>query len=865
MKNFIRIIFLAAVICAAAVSCDKYDDSEIRESIKDLQDRVTALEQSVAENVSALQSIVSLGSVGSCEFDMEAGKVVLSLVDGKSLEIDLDVKGYSLLTVVEGEDGEYYWALCDDGQTTPLLVNGKQVPVTVTPALEVSESGEWMISTDGGKNWVATGIYQQECECTPGDGGVNIPETPSVSFFENVEYDGDFLYLTLMDGKKIKVEVVGESIFSTAETAMYFARESVEKSIVIEMNNVKAFTITEKPEGWKARIDYNEEDEVYSLVVTSPAVISDAAKTGTVKVLGLFNGGGNPEILAVDVIYEDAFVLSSAVGPSVKVTVSEHALGDYDGYVLGAWKLEDYTPEAVIAWLNSEEGYLTECRTESKVYQMTELVEDYDFSLAFVVFAAPHIPVKQMVSGAESYAIEDLQIVEIGSTYAVGTFKDITYDSAFLSLTSYMTGYFGGFSELGFWEAYGKDNMLESLSQGNMSPMSIPTYEGYANAFPDGMEGAQILPGKDYVVWLMPESETGTYVAEDFIYFTFTSAPIVADASVAAPECEITAITYGGFTAKVTPAAGAYKTYAAIRNVLAVPEDIEQSVIELIDINKFSLGSSSFTVSSNSFSENDEVCILAVSVTEDGHYGQVLQQIVPLKTLEYTDDIGVEVSSKMHGFGDVTVTLDLTGNPSTVSYYCSSTNFFGDDVLQDMLAKGQLGDAVNDMEISKLAEGNTIELSGLTLGIEYTFYVLVKDASGVPSYMKSVKFIPIVLMDYLMSNHKDYKYGMPQVSGKKSGAKYTYTVTKPETCVKYWMFIGDFEYITGSPTVPTISDEYGATDKLVTMQLKDVGAMELEASHEGTYSPVRNTTRMYLSWLDDKGNYHIIYTLNPNK
>lgn len=859
MKNFIRTIFLATAICAAAVSCDTYDDSQIRESIKDLQDRVTALEQSVAENVSALQSIVSLGSVGSCEFDMEAAKVVLSLVDGKSLEIDLDVKGYSLLTVVEGEDGEYYWALCDDGQTSPLLVNGKQVPVTVTPALEVSESGEWMISADGGKNWVATGIYQQECECTPGDGGVNIPETPSVSFFENVEYDGDFLYLTLMDGKQIKVAVVGESAFVAKTDTLWFAKEGREKVALLEMNNLKAYTITEKPEGWKARIQTD------SLIITSPSDFSSSALSGAVKVLGVFNEGSNPEIVSVEVRYEKPIALKAGVETAFEVKLSDHALEDIEGYVAGVLKASEFTSETLAAWLNSEEAYGIECYTESKVFDLEQMVEDYNPNEAYVVFVAEHLPVKQLITGNMAYVPEDFQLLEVGSTKMTADFSDVRFDSATFNLQfNEAMEYYGGFSELGFWEAVGRDNVLESLNHDNMTSVSEISYAGPANMFPDGIEGTQILPSTSYVAWIVIAKEEGGYTADDFIQYTFTSSPINAGGSLSAPSCVVTEVTYGGFSASITPAAGAYKTYAAIRKASAISDDELQAVAELIDINHFSLGSETLNISSNNFSEDDEVYLMAVSIAEDGKYGKIHKEKVALKKLVYSDAMSVSMNSSLYGLGDVSVSMTFAGNPSTVSYYCTSNAYFSDEVLQDMLAKGQLGDARNDVKISSLI-GNKVELTGLSLGMEYTFYALVKDAEGNPSRMSKISFIPIILVDYVLNDSPDYEYGMPQITVTKKLATYSMSVGMPDTCVKYWMFIGDYEYMSGSSSSDAIADLYGATDKLVTMQFELLGATVNTESIASQKLTVRSTTRIYMAWLDDKGNYHMVHIINPNK
>ena len=833
------------------VSCTTYDDTEIQEAINDLQNRVASLEAAVADNVAAIQSMVSLGSVQSFTIDEATGKVQITLTDGKKLTVDMT--GYSLISVEKDENGDYYWAVCVDGVSTPLLADGKKIPVTVTPALRISEQSEWQISVDGGKTWVSTGIFSQE-------GG-------APSLFKDVKQDGDTLILTLADGTEIKVAVLGEFKFAAAETSLYFSKRAIEKSVALEFNNVKAYTITENPDGWKARVDHNEDEDSYTLVITSPADMATSVTTGTVKILGLYSLGQCSEIISVDVAFEDAFKLSAGVGGVAKVTVAEHSFEDIDGYIVGAVKATDFDVEAVAAWLNTEEGYMTEPYREAMTFQVNEMVEDYDPTEAYVVYAVEHIPVKQMLSGRVSYVKEDIKHIVLGSTKAKAGISNIRFDSAYLSLEfKDLAGYFGGFADLAFWESMGRDNALESITVGNMTPMTAPAYEGAVNLFPDDVEGTQILPSTDYVVWIMPESATGEYTVDDFIIYSFTSAPIVADNSIAAPACEVTDVTYGGFSAKVTPVAEAYKTYAAIRKTSALPEDEHQLVTELIDINQFSTGSASLEISANSFSAEDEVCVVAVTLTEDGKYGKIYKKVVPLKTLEYSDAMSVSASADCHGLGDVTITLTFSGDPSTVSYYCTNTNYFSDETIQDMLARGQIGDAVVDQNISELIDGNKVELTGLTLGVEHSFYVLVKNSDGVPSKMTKISIMPIVMIDYVFSSDKSYSYGMPTVNGTKSGStKYTMTVTKPAECVKYWLFIGDFEYMTGSSTVVNIIDEYGATDKLVTMQLEALGALELEDDYSYTYASLRATTRLYIAWLDDKGNYHAVYTTNPNK
>ena len=135
-----------------------------------------------------------------------------------------------------------------------------------------------------------------------------------------------------------------------------------------------------------------------------------------------------------------------------------------------------------------------------------------------------------------------------------------------------------------------------------------------------------------------------------------------------------------------------------------------------------------------------------------------------------------------------------------------------------MMAMSQYGDVI-DKSISNLTNGNKIELTELELGVQYTFYAVVKDAEGNPSQMFTTTFIPSINIDYVLSTASNYTYGMPQLSGSWSGnTNYKLTVNKPEECVRFWLFKGDPEYFTG--------DVWTDTDKLVTSQLYGVEVHE---------------------------------------
>ena len=855
MKRSFLILALAAV-CAVLPSCTKenpFDDSEIWEAIEALKTRIAAVEKNVAENVSAIQSMVSLGSISAWDFDAETGKGVITLVDGKKITVDQTIKGYSLITVYKDSDGNYYWATCKDGVTTPLEIGGKKVPVTVTPALKISEENEWLISVDGGKTWVGTGIMYHDAPKesdkpsepeTPSETEKpSEPETQEVVFFQDVKQEGNTLVLTLADGTVVTVAIVGETIFSASSDTLWFSRADMQKSVAVEMVNVKAYTITEKPEGWKASMD-----DSYRYV-TSPVGFTEYPKSGTVKVLAVFETGA-PEILSLEVVYEPMFSVKYANG-KVAVTLSEHTGEDFNGYVLAGWKKGDYSVDAAVEWLNAEAGSLVPFEGTSE-YLPEEVIADYTETEDYIIAAVPYLPAMQVLQGNMQYLAEDVLQVTVNATKAAWKFSDVRFDSA--TLTAEMEPpFFGGFFEAVDWTNYGLANLMESLKVQEMEPYTMTSYKGPANAFPDGEIGMAINPATDYVVWYLPVNESGKYTEEDVVVYTFTTPDIYSDSSISAPSFTKRDATTAGFTADVTPAAGAYKTYAAIMKAGAIPESEIELVRYVIDANHYSSGQAVNTVSNYSVSSDDEVYIVAVSVSKEGGYGKVFKEKVEIAPLQFTDDLGVEVTDIQYGIGDVTLSIKVTGTAESITYFAATYTYYTDDVIQRLLALGQYGQA-QTANLEKL--NGKVYLTGLDLGALHTFYAVVKDADGVSSKLYKYEFTPRNDVDYVMSYDENYEYGMPQLSSSLFGTTLTLKVDMPDTCRKYWLYRGDSEYFTGDP--------YSDSDALVTEQL--LGVTIHETSESGLkYTQMYDTARVYMVWLDDKGEYHAIYEYNPRK
>lgn len=838
--------FAVALVAMSAVACYDHDSiwdelDQVKDEMAKLENRVDSLEQCMKDNVSAIQSMVSLGSIKSWAFDAESGKGVITLADGKTITINQSITGYSVITVEKGEDGKYYWAICRDGVNLPLTIDNKKVPVSVTPALKISKDNEWMISVDGGATWVKTGITYNASDDSQEEAVV----------FEGAEVDGDYLIITLVGGTEIKVAIAGEAMFKADADTLWFSRAGLLKSVAVQMQNVKAYTITEKPEGWKASFD-----ESY-LFVKAPVNFVDFPKQGTVKVFALFDNAAMPEILQLEVIHEPMFTLTRANGV-VSVKLSQHTADDFTGYVLIGMPKDEYSVETVCAKLNAEYESLT-VRSGSETYELGDIIDGYVKSKEYVVAAVPYLPASQVAQGSMKYEISDIVSVETIAEEGGWEITNLRYDSALLHAVMDVPEYYGGFMEKDRWDAVGKDDMLELLKAGNLTSVTDVKYDGPVNGFPDGEAEGSLNPATEYVIWYMPVKNNTSYTASMFVEFTFTTPDVVADNTIAAPDFEVSDVTASGFTAKVTPKVNAYKTYSTIAKSVVLPETEVELVRYLVSINNFSEGNASNTVSKNAFDPSDEVYLLAVSMTEDGKYGKVLKEKVALKNLVFTDDLGVEVTAiEYDSTGSATLSLSFKGSPVTLTYMAASFTFYTDEVIEDLMAKGQMGDA-KTVEISKI--DGKVTVTDLELGVEHIFYALVTDAQDRHSHLYcTYTFTPTLDVEYVKSSDPDYNVAKPTLSGSFSGSgnnkKYKLTVTKPDDCKKYWLFCGDPEYMRG--------DVYQDTDKMIMMGFELLGETVHEDSATITYERVNADTRIYMVWLDSQDRHHCIYEFNPN-
>ena len=189
--------FLA--LCLGFVSC--YDDSGLMEKIKEIENRVSKLEEeckAMNTNISSLQAIVA--ALQQKDYVTAVAPITK---DGVEIGYTISFTQSNPITIYHGQDGNtpvigikkhtdniYYWTI--DGEWL-LDAEGNKVKVSgedgTTPKLKIEED-YWYISYDNGATWSILDKAVGE------DGD---------SFFESVTQDENNVYLTLSDGTVIEL------------------------------------------------------------------------------------------------------------------------------------------------------------------------------------------------------------------------------------------------------------------------------------------------------------------------------------------------------------------------------------------------------------------------------------------------------------------------------------------------------------------------------------------------------------------------------------------------------------------------------------------------------------------------------------
>ena len=240
MKKAFRSILVGA-LALLTVSC--YDDLALREEISALDERVTAIEETLSAEVGGINDLLSRiesleGKIAAVKLETKDGVTTLTLSDNSSVVLSKN----GVLTIVDGG-----WAtVAADGTVTAL-----GIPVSHDHKLAFKvEGGELKVSYDG-KTYEATGV--KVSEYTAHVIGNVVPAA-----------DGKSVAVTIGD-QTLQLPLVSSAVATLGLSRdNFFLYHGGVKTVAITADNLADVYVMNEPAGWKANI---EED---NLVITAP-------------------------------------------------------------------------------------------------------------------------------------------------------------------------------------------------------------------------------------------------------------------------------------------------------------------------------------------------------------------------------------------------------------------------------------------------------------------------------------------------------------------------------------------------------------------------------------------------------------------
>lgn len=763
------ILLLAAGSFAAA--CDQYDDSEIKDSLAHLEDRVTALE-SLRQDVASLKDIVGgLVTVVSC--DEKDGVYTVTLSDGSVIKVNAGMTEIPVITVFT-ENGRTYWGYYQNGEIKPLLYNNAKVEVTsVTPAMKFNDEGKLEISVDGGRTWVVS------------EGNI------SGGIFSDLTQDDGYLTLVLADGFTeitIPLEENKQMVFMVCTGKQYF-KDAETKSIPVEMVGVDRYTITETPQGWSATLANG------IMSVTAPAK-NTGANEGYIKMIGV---GSKTDIAQVYV--------AKGTAPCI-ITIDEEKNVIYkpnpQSCFYGACLIDEFDPKTIAKNVSGVTNPML-CPypfTSSKTpaIPFTDLVAEVIDGETYIVWAMP-------ATGEACYETDILYhaVTSVGVNYEV---SNVTFEDARISIDVKGAD---KYYLMPMHEDVTIDNVIEDLN-GTYSS----TYDRYLHTSSAKIRVSDIVDapvaGGEYAFLVLP-MKMGQFQKPSAKVFTVKLNDfILGGATSIALEKE--AVEFKEISVAVS-SSDAYKCYVscvAKSDYDSKGYSNDETLLKYLSTLSGTKYTSPYTYTAKNLESGAEYYVVAVSVDRNGFAGVPVRLKVDTKSVVYINsELNVAIADATMSSAMIAITSDsdivkyrymfLSGAGSDYWYF---TYVNDDEAAEAALIYGN----VEYTEVDAAAAAAGIRFNDLMFGVKYIFRVVGYDKDGNVTHLGKIDVDPTVGA-VVKSSEEVWTENKPTVTAVVVNNSMQLTISFPNGCAQYVVTkMSEEEYSSSMPSTPRQKTDY---------------------------------------------------------
>lgn len=734
MKNLFKLMLLAALACPLFVSC--YDDSELRETVDMLVDKVFDLEQKLNDEIATLKGLLE-GKIFVTEVALDpSGSTNVTLSNGSVLQLlpQKDLKSY--VTYVTLTDGTDCWAYIDENGQKQLFLDEKKHPIPVvaeTPQVITKDDETYIVI--GGQEYPLSGnsVFSDYEVITDEETG----EVLAVTFTF-----GEAMTFTVSVNAAQGFWFVKEDSQETVKFDSYFVQAGKTVSIQVKSKGVEDYVV-QLPYGWKNREAKIAGLDYFQITAPSAELLASGAadSEGNVKVLAVLEGGKASAA---------RLYVSTSPFKTMNTSYGKLTLDPYPGvaeYVYGICAASAYDKQAIVAAVN--EGKMpkggvemSEAIVSIKLEELTDLA--FVVGTEYVVWAYPV---------AEGDLIED---VVSERTFKYTLVEVAVVDEAFLDAAVSLNlggldGYYIGVSTA---KEYDEEVVLSSLNSGVYSAKTEPM-NTKTSVFE--LTGVTANHSTDYVMWFTVAETGKKYAAEDLIVIPFSTSTFeeggnaavsVDDDSVAAAPTSIQA------TLNVTDGTMFFYTFVKADSKVAKGTD-EEIIDHLLKKGVQVEGTSAVVstkdkgVSLTALKPETDVMLLALAVDAEGKYGQLLKYGTSTSPLTY-NDIKVTAEVKSLDPGNVKVKVSATSGAKDYIYWVGlltdnfwkSSTYLGSDAgsAAKYMALNQENYRFLDMKAAYPVADGMIVFDDLDPGSKYVFVCVAVDENGMTSQAAVTNF-----------------------------------------------------------------------------------------------------------------------------
>ena len=812
-KSLRRFALCAAMALPLTVACttiEEYDDSEIKETIDLIINKLYELEQKMNSEIQALKDMLA-GKIMITDVSTDAstGITTVTLTNGSKLQLYPQQDLKSFVTYITLSDGVSYWAYIDENGKKQLFLdeNSEAIPVLSDVPEVIVKDGNTYIKI----------------------GGVEYPLSGNSVFsdYELItdELTGEVYAVTFTFGEDMSFTVTVEgacgfffvkpSGWSTVAISDYFVSNGMTERVQVDARGVVDYVL-QIPDGWRVK----EYEDIYMgakyFDITAPSndlvKNGSAAAEGDLKVVAVLEGGK----ATVAKLY-----LSTSPFKEFSVSLGKADVKVYNGvqkFVYGVSEVASYNEIILLPTAMS-------------------ILNSYNYPAGFGLgesdlegVSVEEIAGKNLVPGKEYvfWAIPALYMStnnDAGFYLKSGTFVYTLFSHSSVKFEVGAEGILDAQLDLNLKgvESYyasvlpKEDFMIEDIvynlnNPGYYTPKTQTTYQGSIFEF----TGVEAEPATEYVAWFAVADADGVYTEADVIVCEFATLDLVsgsdvkvsADNMVESPsdvELTLTAkgaetLYYSFLTKNDAAKYGTEEAKVAYLFDKGIAVNAETVVAKVSDVLETKPGT--------------EYVFWAVATDVTGKYGALTVKECKTSAIEY-NDIKVTLTLEKNDPDKVIVGVSAAGAVDylywigrTADNVWKSASFLGGSAAkaQQYMYANAGHERFATVKNSYPVVDGKITMTNLEPGVNYVIVLMAKDKNGLYSEAAELKFSPmsVAIGNVVLSSDPKWEAAKPSIewitgmfeatAGLMSG-QYGFKVTIPAGFTGY-VLAGTDDYLT---------------------------------------------------------------------